>query len=130
MTENPVVQSDPMDKGLRTGSIGLLGNVTIGLSATAPTYSLAATLGYVVYEVHEKAPAMFLIAFLPMLLVAFAYKELAADTPDCGTTFTWGTRAFGPWIGWIGGWGLAVSAIIVLVRSPLATPVPLLMTWK
>lgn len=39
MTENPVVQSDPMDKGLRTGSIGLLGNVTIGLSATAPTYS-------------------------------------------------------------------------------------------
>ncbi|GAB06768.1 amino acid permease [Gordonia amarae] len=116
MTENPVVQSDPMDKGLRTGSIGLLGNVTIGLSATAPTYSLAATLGYVVYEVHEKAPAMFLIAFLPMLLVAFAYKELAADTPDCGTTFTWGTRAFGPWIGWIGGWGLAVSAIIVLAN--------------
>ena len=59
---------------------------------------------------------MFVLAFIPMLLVAFAYKELSQDTPDCGTTFTWGTKAFGPWIGWIGGWGLAVSAIIVLAN--------------
>ncbi|MET9199744.1 APC family permease [Gordonia sp. NPDC003585] len=104
------------DKGLRAGSIGLLGNVIIGLSAVAPAYSLAATLGYVVENVHTKAPAMFVVAFIPMLLVAFAYRELSRDTPDCGTTFTWGTKAFGPWIGWIGGWGLAVSAIIVLAN--------------
>lgn len=104
------------DKGLRAGSIGLVGNVIIGLSAVAPAYSLAATLGYVVASVHTKAPAMFVIAFIPMLLVAFAYRELSRDTPDCGTTFTWGTKAFGPWIGWIGGWGLAVSAIIVLAN--------------
>ena len=82
----------------------------------APAYSLAATLGYVVLAVGEKAPSMFILAFIPMLLVAFAYKELSQDTPDCGTTFTWGTKAFGPWIGWIGGWGLAVSAIIVLAN--------------
>ena len=69
-----------------------------------------------VLAVGEKAPAMFVLAFIPMLLVAFAYKELSQDTPDCGTTFTWGTKAFGPWIGWIGGWGLAVSAIIVLAN--------------
>ncbi|GAC69826.1 APC family permease [Gordonia soli] len=104
------------DKGLRAGSIGLVGNVIIGLSAVAPAYSLAATLGFVVAAVHTKSPAMFVIAFIPMLLVAFAYRELARDTPDCGTTFTWGTKAFGPWIGWIGGWGLAVSAIIVLAN--------------
>ncbi|MGV9858120.1 APC family permease [Gordonia sp. NPDC003425] len=104
------------EKGLRAGSIGLLGNVIIGLSAVAPAYSLAATLGYVVVAVHSKAPAMFVVAFIPMLLVAFAYRELSRDTPDCGTTFTWGTKAFGPWIGWIGGWGLAVSAIIVLAN--------------
>ena len=76
----------------------------------------AATLGFVVLAVGEKAPSMFVLAFIPMLLVAFAYKELSQDTPDCGTTFTWGTKAFGPWIGWIGGWGLAVSAIIVLAN--------------
>jgi amino acid transporter len=104
------------DKGLQAGAIGLVGNVVIGLAAVAPAYSLAATLGYVVLAVGEKAPAMFVLAFIPMLLVAFGYKELSQDTPDCGTTFTWGTKAFGPWIGWIGGWGLAVSAIIVLAN--------------
>jgi len=103
-------------KGLQAGALGLVGNVVIGLSAVAPAYSLAATLGYVVLEVGDKAPSMFVLAFIPMLLVAFAYKELAQDTPDCGTTFTWGTKAFGPWVGWIGGWGLAVSAIIVLAN--------------
>jgi len=103
-------------KGLQAGALGLVGNVVIGLAAVAPAYSLAATLGYVVLAVGDKAPAMFVLAFIPMLLVAFAYKELSQDTPDCGTTFTWGTKAFGPWIGWIGGWGLAVSAIIVLAN--------------
>ncbi len=104
------------DKGLQAGALGLVGNIVIGLAAVAPAYSLAATLGYVVLAVGEKAPSMFVLAFIPMLLVAFAYKELSQDTPDCGTTFTWGTKAFGPWIGWIGGWGLAVSAIIVLAN--------------
>ena len=104
------------DKGLQAGALGLVGNVTIGLASVAPAYSLAATLGFVVLAVGEKAPAMFVLAFIPMLLTAFAYRELSKDTPDCGTTFTWGTKAFGPWIGWIGGWGLAVSAIIVLAN--------------
>jgi amino acid transporter len=104
------------DKGLQAGALGLIGNIVIGLAAVAPAYSLAATLGYVVLAVGDKAPSMFVLAFVPMLLVAFAYKELSQDTPDCGTTFTWGVKAFGPWIGWIGGWGLAVSAIIVLAN--------------
>jgi len=104
------------DKGLRSNSLGLLSNMAIGLSSTAPAYSLAATLGGVVGHVQGKAPAMFIVAFLPMLMVAVAYKELAADTPDAGTTFTWGSRAFGPWIGWMGGWGLAISAIICLAN--------------
>ena len=115
MTE-VVKQESAAGKGLQSGALGLWGNVTIGLGSTAPAYSLAATLGYVVLTVGERAPAMFLLAFLPMLLVAVAYRELNRAAPDCGTTFTWGTKAFGPWIGWMGGWGVAVSAIIVLAN--------------
>ncbi|MBJ7385635.1 MAG: APC family permease, partial [Mycolicibacterium sp.] len=116
IAEQPGAAPAVLDKGLQAGALGLLGNVTIGLASVAPAYSLAATLGFVVLAVGEKAPAMFVLAFIPMLLTAFAYRELSQDTPDCGTTFTWGTKAFGPWIGWIGGWGLAVSAIIVLAN--------------
>ncbi|GAB7190896.1 APC family permease [Kineococcus sp. NUM-3379] len=103
-------------KGLTPGALTLWGNTVIGLGATAPAYSLAATLGFVVAAVGDRAPAMFLLAFLPMLLVAVAYRELNRAAPDCGTTFTWGTKAFGPWVGWMGGWGVAVSAIIVLAN--------------
>jgi hypothetical protein len=32
--------------------------------------------------------------------------------PDCGTTFTWPTRAFGPYSGWLGGWGIIAADVI------------------
>jgi amino acid transporter len=111
-----ITNEHQLGKGLETGALGLWGNVVIGLGSTAPAYSLAATLGYVVLTVGEQAPAMFVLAFIPMLLVAVAYRELNRAAPDCGTTFTWGTKALGPWVGWMGGWGVAVSAIIVLAN--------------
>ena len=49
-----------------------------------------------------------------MLLVAFAYRELNNRMPDSGTTFTWVTKAFGPWAGWMAGWGLIAATICVL----------------
>ncbi len=104
----------PAGKGLATGTLGLWGNTVIGLASTAPAYSMAATLGYL--GVQEKAPAMFIVAFIPMVLTAIAYQQLNKAVPDCGTTFTWATKAFGPLVGWMGGWGVAVSAIIVLAN--------------
>lgn len=106
----------PKGKGLRGSSLGLWGNTVMGLASTAPAYSLAATLGYVVLAVGDRSPAMFILAFIPMAFTAVAYRELSRESPDCGTTFTWGTKAFGPWVGWLGGWGVAVSAIIVMAN--------------
>ena len=40
--------SAPGDKGLKTGALGFVSNVVIGVASTAPGYSLAATLGLVV----------------------------------------------------------------------------------
>ena len=103
-------------KGLATGTLGLFGSTVIGLASTAPVYSLAATLGFVVLAVGAQAPIAFIIAFVPMLLIAFAYRELNRAVPDCGTTFTWATKAFGPRVGWMGGWGVAVAGIVVLAN--------------
>ena len=103
-------------KGLATGTLGLWGSTVIGLASTAPVYSLVATLGFVVLAVGSSAPIAFIIAFIPMLFIAFAYRELNHAVPDCGTTFTWSTKAFGPWIGWLGGWGVAVAGMVVLAN--------------
>ena len=86
----------------------------IGVSCIAPAYTLTAALGPTVSEVGVHLPAIFLVGFIPMLLVALGYRELNNAMPDAGTSFTWATRAFGPWIGWMGGWGLIAATIIVL----------------
>lgn len=103
-------------KGLATGTLGLWGSTVIGLASTAPVYSLVATLGWVVVAVGVQAPIAFVVAFIPMLFIAFAYRELNNEIPDCGTTFTWATKAFGPWVGWMGGWGVAVAGMVVLAN--------------
>ena len=53
-------------------------------------------------------------AFIPMLLIAGAYYYLNKVDPDCGTTFMWTTRAFGPHLGWITGWIMVVADIVVM----------------
>ena len=52
--------------------------------------------------------------FLPMFFAAYAYREFNKVMPDSGTSFTWTTKAFGPYIGWIGGWTAVIATIIVL----------------
>jgi amino acid transporter len=102
------------DKGLSKGSVGLLGSVVIGVSCIAPAYTLSAALGPTAAEVGTRLPAIFLVGFLPMLLVAVGYRQLNRAMPDSGTTFTWVSKAFGPWLGWMGGWGLLSATILVL----------------
>ncbi|MFJ7586776.1 amino acid permease [Streptomyces sp. NPDC097617] len=104
------------EKGLKAGALGLASSVAIGVASTAPAYSLAATLGLIVTRVGPQAPVITMLAFIPMLLIAYAYRELNAGDADCGTTFTWATRAFGPRIGWMGGWGIIVADVIVMAN--------------
>jgi amino acid transporter len=82
--------------------------------STAPAYSLAATLFFVVAAVGLKSPLVAALAFVPMLLCSIGYSELNKSDPDCGTTFIWGTRAFGPKTGWAGGWAIVAADILVL----------------
>jgi amino acid transporter len=53
------------------------------------------------------------VGFIPMLLVAFGYRELNNRMPDAAPASP-GRRAFGPWVGWMAGWGLVVATILVL----------------
>src|SRR2546423_2788947 len=90
------------DKGLKADAIGYVSNVVIAVASVAPGYSLAATLGLVVAVAGLQSPSVFIVAFIPMLLVAGAYRYMNKADPDCGTTFSWVTRAFGPGAGWMG----------------------------
>jgi amino acid transporter len=108
----------PGAKGLKTGAIGYMSNLVISVASVAPAYSLAATLGFIVavQGVGTSSPAVMLVSFIPMLLIAAAYRYLNQADPDCGTTFSWVTRAMGPRLGWMGGWAIVVADIVVMAN--------------
>ncbi len=115
------VASDPagapaQGKGLKSGAIGAVSNVVIGVSSTAPAYSLAATLGAIVAVkgIGLSAPAVLIVSFLPMLCIALGYYYMNRADPDCGTTFAWVTRAMGPQLGWLNGWVIVAADIVVM----------------
>jgi amino acid transporter len=103
-----------LDKGLKAGALGLISTTVIATASVAPAYSIAATLVFVVGAVALQAPAVAVLAFIPMLLTSIGYSELNKADPDCGTTFTWATRAFGPKTGWFGGWAIVVADVLVM----------------
>lgn len=112
----PAPQTGVIDKGLKKNAIGYLSNLVIGVASTAPAYSLATTLGGIVLVagVGVHAPAVLLVSFVPMLLIAAAYKYLNRADPDAGTTFAWTTRALGPGAGWVNGWAIFLADVIVM----------------
>ena len=72
MAEQPVVAPVPThsaetgDKGLKTGALGFISSVVIGVASTAPGYSLAASLGLVVGGCRAPGAGDHLVAFVPM----------------------------------------------------------------
>src|SRR6201987_3133988 len=115
-TVEPVTtaQEQPLEKGLKSGALGLISTTVIATASVAPAYSIAATLVFVVVAVGIQAPGVAVLAFVPMLLTSIGYSELNKADPDCGTTFTWATRAFRPGVGWAGGWAIVAADILVM----------------
>ncbi|MET9828055.1 APC family permease [Streptomyces sp. NPDC006385] len=101
-------------EGLKADAIGFLDALVIGLNSTSPAYSLAAVIGPVVALVGVHAPGVMLASFAPMLLIASAFSSLNRVDQDCGTTFSWVTRAMGPWAGWLGGWAITMTGVLVV----------------
>jgi amino acid transporter len=109
-----LAEADLVDKGLTEGAVGLFGGTVLGISSVAPAYALTATIGILVAEAGEKMPVIIIAGFLPMFFAAYAYRELNKVVPDSGTSFTWTTKAFGPYVGWLGGWAAVMATVIVL----------------
>lgn len=114
MAEASEAQPPRPEAELAHGSIGFVDALVIGLNATSPAYSLAAVIGPIVALVGVAAPGILLASFVPMLLIASAFYYLNKVDQDCGTTFSWVTRAMGPWWGWQGGWAITMTGVLVI----------------
>ena len=110
----PAAAVETGDKGLKKNAIGFWDGLSIGLASTAPAYSLAAVIGSIVVAVGVKAPAVLVVSFIPMFFIAAAFFYMNRVDTDCGTTFSWVTRALGPYAGWIGGFAICTTGILVI----------------
>jgi len=99
---------------LKNDAIGFIDALVIGLAATSPAYSLAAVIGPIAALVGVFSPGVLLASFVPMMLIATAFLYLNRVDQDCGTTFSWVTRAMGPWLGWTGGWAITMTGVLVI----------------
>ena len=110
------MSSSPVEPRLKKNAIGLLANVGIGIAATTPATGVALVFGLLASGVGVHMPGAILLGFVPILLISGAYLNLNRAEPDCGTVFAWATKAFGPWMGWIGGW-IVVASLAVIVTN-------------
>ncbi|MDV9173099.1 APC family permease [Streptomyces sp. W16] len=108
------VREAQTDKGLRSGALSMATSLILAVASAAPAYSLTATLAFVVGYVGFQAPAVVVLAFVPILFVSFGYAALNKRDPDCGTIFTWATRALNPNLGFLGGWAIIASFVLVI----------------
>ncbi|MBV9534496.1 MAG: APC family permease [Solirubrobacterales bacterium] len=100
-------------KGLKRNAVGLFTSTAIGMASTAPAYSLAATVGFVVAVIGLQSPLLVILAFIPMVFSAWATMQMNRADPDCGTSFIWAARALGPRTGWwAGGWGTIAADLL------------------
>jgi amino acid transporter len=99
---------------LEHDAIGFREALAVGLGSTAPAYSLAAVIGTITILVGFQAPGALLVSFVPMFLIAAAFYYMNRADQDAGTTFSWATRALGPWLGWLGGWAVVTTGILVI----------------
>ena len=122
----------PGAKGLKPNAIGYISNLVIAVASTAPAYSLAATLGFIVAVtgVGFHAPAVLIVSFIPILFVSVGYRFFNLADPDAGTTFAWTTRAFGPQIGWVNGWAIFLADIIVMASLAVIASTYTFQLWN
>ena len=103
-------------KGLKSGALGLFSSVVIAVASVAPAYSLAATLGFIAAAVGLRSPFIMIVSFIPMLMVSAAFYWMNKADPDCGQSFIWSVRAFGPQIGWAVGFAAIAASMIVMAN--------------
>ena len=88
----------------------------IGVASVAPAYSMAATAGLLAIAVGLQGPMVMILGFIPMLLVSAGFYAMNRADPDCGETFIWTARAFGPAVGWVLGFASVAASVIVMAN--------------
>ncbi|GAA2253512.1 MULTISPECIES: APC family permease [Streptomyces] len=106
-------------RGLQANVLGTFDTVVMAVAGSAPAYSLAATTAVLVGAVGLASPAALLYCAIPMLGIALAFSYLGRIDVNAGASYSWVGRTLHPFLGFISGWALVISATIFMVAGSL-----------
>lgn len=108
---------------LRADSLSFFESLVMGVSASAPAYSIAITTAVLIAAVGNFAPASLAIFSIPMLGIANAYRMLSIRDVDAGASYRWTSAVFGRFLGFYSGWTLLFATLLFMVSGsiPIAT---------
>jgi len=106
---------------LKADELSLFDATAVAVSSVAPAYSLATALGsmFIIASVGDKAPAMVILSFIPILFIAYAYFHLNRRNPNCGASYAWLSEIIHPAAGWFNGFLQVGISVIFCVQSPI-----------
>ncbi len=102
---------------LDKGALHFLDSIVMAVAGSAPAYSIAATTALLVSTVGFAGPAALLWCGIPMFGIAMAYHQLNKMGASAGAAYAWVGRVLHPYLGWLTGWCLVVSALIFMVAG-------------
>ncbi|MFI1539559.1 APC family permease [Streptomyces anandii] len=106
-------------RGLQTNVLGITDTVVMAVAGSAPAYTLTATTTVLIGAVGLASPAALLYCGIPMLGIALAFCYLNRIDVNAGASYSWVGRTLHPFLGFISGWALAISATIFMVAGSL-----------
>ncbi|MEV1063515.1 APC family permease [Streptomyces sp. NPDC050263] len=111
--------SNSTGRGLQANVLGTFDTVVMAVADSAPAYSIAATTAVLAGAVGLAGPAALLYCATPMLGIALAFSRLSRIDVNAGAGYSWVGRTLRPFLGFISGWALVVSATIFMVAGSL-----------
>ncbi|MER6562505.1 APC family permease [Streptomyces sp. NPDC001027] len=111
--------SNSTGRGLQANVLSTFDTVVMAIAGSAPAYSIAATTAVLAGAVGLAGPAALLYCAIPMLGIALAFSRLSRIDVNAGASYSWVGRTLHPFLGFISGWALVISATIFMVAGSL-----------
>jgi amino acid transporter len=102
---------------LKPDAIGITQATVIGMATSAPAATVAISLAAIAATTAYSSGVVLLIAAVPMLIIANAYRRLNLWSANCGASFEWVGRAINPYLGFLTGWLMIVTYIVGTVAG-------------
>ncbi|MBS1868618.1 MAG: APC family permease [Actinobacteria bacterium] len=97
---------------LEADQVSLGESTVFSIANGAPTVTLSLTMAALVLASARGGAAALLITTLPMLAIAWSFARLNRWDPDCGASYVWIARIFGPVVGFAIGWVVLTCNVI------------------